>query len=127
MKREHEDEEEHRVQSFQNIVCNLPPCDVNPRSFADYGTYEHHIITYHDYICKECHRRFPSKMFLDIHIDENHNPFMAIRQQNGDKIFKCFVLGCSKVCSSPKKRRLHMIDKHNYPRSFNWRIVNDGI
>lgn len=79
--------------------------------------------------CLECHRKFPTRIFLELHIDENHNPFNKIKQAQGTKIFKCFLFnaGCDKVCSTPKKRRLHMIDKHHYPSNFDWSIINRGI
>lgn len=31
----------------------------------------------------------------------------------------CFVEDCDKLCADPAKRRLHVIDKHNYPKVSN--------
>ena len=34
---------------------------------------------------------------------------------------------CDRICSTPQKRRMHMIDKHMFPKDFDFYIVNDGI
>jgi len=113
------------------INCSIPPCHLNPTSFNDYLTYEAHIVDTHNYLCLECQKRFPSEAFLNIHIDENHNPFFEIRKEKGEKVYKCFNYslsdGCKKVCIDRRKRRLHMIDKHAYPRNFNFGVVDSGI
>ncbi|KAK6458269.1 uncharacterized protein RJT20DRAFT_126246 [Scheffersomyces xylosifermentans] len=112
------------------VICDTPPCNRNPKHFSNYSEYELHFISSHNYICNECRKRFPSELFLELHIDENHNPFTKIEQDKGGKIFKCFnysPTGCTKKCSTPKKRRLHMIDKHGYPKEFRFDIVNRGL
>lgn len=35
--------------------------------------------------------------------------------------------GCDKLCSTHFKRRLHLMDKHGFPRNYDFFIVNDGI
>ena len=30
--------------------------------------------------------------------------------------YECFVEGCEKICATASKRRLHLIDKHMYPK-----------
>lgn len=35
--------------------------------------------------------------------------------------------GCDKVCSAPLKRRMHLTDKHMFPKNYDFLIVNDGI
>jgi hypothetical protein len=37
------------------------------------------------------------------------------------------VSDCDRLCSTPQKRRLHCIDKHQFPRNYDFFIVNDGI
>lgn len=124
-----DDDEPEITYKSQTIVCNLGTCELNPQYFDLYLRYEGHITSNHSYICQECFHRFPNKWFLELHIDENHNPFNKIIQEKGGKIFKCFLYnnGCQKICSTPKKRRLHMIDKHSYPQNYNWNIINKGI
>lgn len=34
---------------------------------------------------------------------------------------------CDKVTLTPEKRRLHMIDKHGYPRNYDFKLVERGI
>lgn len=34
---------------------------------------------------------------------------------------------CDKVCFSPEKRRMHLVDKHLFPRNYDFFVVNDGI
>lgn len=121
----------HEVDQEPEIRCTIPPCHVNPICFRDYLTYEAHIMSTHNHICAECHKRFPSESFLYIHIDENHNPFFQISKERGEKVYKCFQYsvagGCKKVCIDRRKRRLHMIDKHGYPRDFNFGVIDSGI
>jgi hypothetical protein len=37
------------------------------------------------------------------------------------------VPDCDRLCSAPHKRRLHCIDKHQFPRDYDFYVVNDGI
>lgn len=41
--------------------------------------------------------------------------------------YACFVEGCDKVCLEPRKRRMHLIDKHMFPKNYDFFIVNDGL
>lgn len=41
--------------------------------------------------------------------------------------YACFVEGCDKVCRTWQKRRSHLVDKHGYPRNYDYFIVNDGV
>ena len=34
---------------------------------------------------------------------------------------------CDKMCSSARKRKMHLIDKHGYPKDYEFRIVEWGI
>ncbi|ODV81829.1 uncharacterized protein CANTADRAFT_19438 [Suhomyces tanzawaensis NRRL Y-17324] len=133
MKRLRDDSE---PQSLEPTGPTIPPIAGAPiqcpdclAHFTDYASFELHVYN-HNFTCHECNKSFPSKAFLNLHIDENHNPFLKIKQERGEKIFKCFLYsqdGCTKVCSSPKKRRLHMIDKHGYPKTFHFEVVNRGM
>lgn len=121
---------EDQVTSIDRLItCTLGKCEFDPQLFDLYPRYEAHVFTNHNYTCHQCLNKFPSQLFLELHIDENHNPFLKIEQEKGGKIFKCFQFanGCKKVCSNPKKRRLHMIDKHNYPQDYKWNVINNGI
>ena len=39
----------------------------------------------------------------------------------------CLVEGCDKVCWTWSRRRLHVIDKHHFPRDYDFSVINDGI
>lgn len=107
------------------ITCTLPPCV--SESFPTFSQYELHYISTHTNICSECKSNFPTTKLLDVHIAENHDPFMKIKLQRGDPVFGCFVEGCDRVFSTHKKRRLHLIDKHHYPKDFVFSVVDRGI
>ncbi|KAH8434629.1 uncharacterized protein LDX57_012271 [Aspergillus melleus] len=77
--------------------------------------------------CSECGKNFPTGHFLSLHIEENHDPLVATRRERGDKTYGCFIEDCEKKCSTPQKRRMHLIDKHMFPKTYNFYIVNDGI
>ena len=41
--------------------------------------------------------------------------------------YRCFVEDCEKICANPQKRRMHLIDKHLFPKNYDFFIVNTGI
>lgn len=111
-----------------SIVCNLPPfCSQDPKTFTNWKQYESHYISDHTNTCSECSKNFPTSKLLDLHIAENHDPFIKIKLQKGEPVFGCFVEGCDRVFKDHKKRRLHLIDKHDYPKDFIFSIVDRGI
>ncbi|KAF2161036.1 hypothetical protein M409DRAFT_70102 [Zasmidium cellare ATCC 36951] len=109
----------------QAFNCLLPPHSA--QTFATYADFEIHYTQTHTNRCRECNKNFPSDHFLDLHLTENHDPIVATRRDNGEKTYVCFVEGCDKVCQDWKKRRNHLVDKHGFPRNYNFFIVNDGI
>lgn len=131
-KRPRDEKDDHNNSREQNegykpkaITCIYPSC-ANER-FTNYLEYEHHIITHHDYECEECHRQFPSNSILNHHIDENHNPILAIKQERGAAIYKCFSDTCHQIFHTQEQRQLHMIKTHNYPPEYPFNIINRGI
>ncbi|KAK9361894.1 hypothetical protein V1504DRAFT_450601 [Lipomyces starkeyi] len=110
------------------IKCTLPPhCTHSPQSFASYPAFEQHYTTSHTLVCASCARSFPSQHYLDLHFSEFHDPFVAARRDRGEKVYTCFVEGCDKVCADTRKRRLHLIDKHGFPREFMFGVVAHGL
>ncbi|KAJ5343135.1 Zinc finger C2H2 [Penicillium brevicompactum] len=106
--------------------CSLPP-HRETLSFTSYENYEVHYLQNHVNRCSECSKNFPGSHLLNIHIEENHDPLIAARRARGEKTFGCFIEDCERKCSTPQKRRMHLIDKHMFPRNYNFFIVNDGI
>ncbi|KAJ5108516.1 Zinc finger C2H2 [Penicillium angulare] len=106
--------------------CALPP-HRETLAFTSYEDYEVHYLQAHVNRCSQCSKNFPTAHFLDLHIEENHDPLAVARRERGDKTYGCFVETCDRKCSTPQKRRLHLIDKHMFPRSYNFYIINDGL
>ncbi|CDO53699.1 conserved hypothetical protein [Geotrichum candidum] len=115
--------------TVKDLVCQLPPtCSPTaPSRFSSIADFEQHYNQFHSFRCIECQRSFPSDRFLDLHIAENHDPFFKLRLERGEKVYMCFVEDCDKLCADPAKRRLHVIDKHNYPKDFLFSIINTGV
>ncbi|KAJ5360674.1 Zinc finger C2H2 [Penicillium concentricum] len=119
------------IDSDTNILPEVMHCSLPPHretlSFTSYEDYEVHYLQSHVNRCSECSKNFPTGHLLNLHIEENHDPLAATRRARGDKTFGCFIEDCERKCSTPQKRRLHLIDKHMFPRSYNFYVVNDGI
>ncbi|KAH9452758.1 hypothetical protein MJO29_008231 [Puccinia striiformis f. sp. tritici] len=124
------------VRSVSSISysCDLPPtCNPpnhKPPRFDNPGALESHHRTHHAFTCssKDCNRIFPSQYFLDLHLNEVHNPILLVQQEiHHTKIFRCFEQSCEKSFSSPKTRRLHLIDFHGYPKTFFFSLPNQGL
>ncbi|EPS34392.1 hypothetical protein PDE_09356 [Penicillium oxalicum 114-2] len=114
------------VPSVEVMHCTLPP-HRETVSFASYEDYEVHYQQAHVNRCSQCSKNFPTTHFLNLHIEENHDPLAAAKRARGDKTYRCFIEDCERKCSSPHKRRLHLVDKHMFPRTYNFYIINDGI
>ncbi|KAL4909446.1 hypothetical protein BDW74DRAFT_81137 [Aspergillus multicolor] len=105
--------------------CSLPP-HREALSFSSYEDYEVHYQQAHVNRCNQCGKNFPTDLFLNLHIEENHDSLVATRRDRGEKTYGCFVEDCERKCSTPQKRRMHLIDKHMFPKTYNFYIVNDG-
>ncbi|KAH8600808.1 hypothetical protein B0O99DRAFT_609527 [Bisporella sp. PMI_857] len=108
------------------MICSLPGHAQNLR-FSTYEEYEIHYNKTHLNRCLECRKNFPTNHFLNLHIEENHDALAAVRRERGEKTYVCFVEDCDKKCSTPQKRRMHLIDKHYFPKDYDFYIVNNGI
>ncbi|KAM0804688.1 hypothetical protein BDR22DRAFT_799566 [Usnea florida] len=126
------------------MKCSLPPHH-EALSFSTFEDFEVHYAKEHAHRCSECRKNFPTEHFLGLHIHENHDPLAAARRAKEEKTYQCFVEGCDKVCSTPQKRRMHLTDKHVFPKvrtkpspfrwslrlikgqNYDFQIVNTGI
>ncbi|CAK3856815.1 Hypothetical predicted protein [Lecanosticta acicola] len=118
------DEADH-ADTKNRMQCSLPPH--KPLTFSSYQDYETHYRQSHTNRCLECRVNLPSAHFLELHIAENHDPIVATKRDSGDKTYSCFVEGCDKVCLEWKKRRSHLVDKHGFPKNYDFLIVNNGV
>ncbi|KAG5965986.1 hypothetical protein E4U57_003341 [Claviceps arundinis] len=113
--------------SDRNVIkCSLPP-HREPIAFKSHQEYESHYARFHTNRCLECRKNFPSEHLLSVHIEEWHDPLVRIKRDKGEHTYSCFVEGCERKCLTHQKRRLHMIDKHMYPRNFFFGLTKDGI
>jgi hypothetical protein len=108
------------------MKCSLPG-HRQILSFATYADYDLHYSKFHTNRCLECRKNFPTEHFLNCHIEENHDSLVSIKRERGEKTYSCFVEDCDRKCSTPQKRKMHLIDKHMFPQQYDFFIVNDGI
>ena len=113
------------ISSATAMRCILPPH--KSLSFATYGDYETHYQQAHTNRCSECRKNFPTSHFLELHIAELHDPIVATRRDKGEKTYACYVEDCDKLCRDWTKRRSHLVDKHGFPRNYDFFVVNNGI
>jgi len=106
--------------------CSLPP-HRDTLCFASFEDYEIHYKKDHTNRCLECRKNFPTEHFLNLHIEENHDALVSVKKERGDRTYSCFVEDCVRKCSTPQKRRMHLIDKHLFPKDYDFRIVDQGI
>ncbi|KAH9851902.1 hypothetical protein C2E23DRAFT_828088 [Lenzites betulinus] len=114
------------------IICTLPPtCNHPHRSTVLSGTreLEAHYAMYHAHVCEEkgCGCVFPDARLLELHQTECHDPLAAVRKERGEKIFACHLASCPRNFSSPKTRRLHLIQAHGYPKEYFFAVTNKGV
>ena len=97
------------------MKCSLPP-HKNALEFHTQEEYEVHYLKEHTNRCSSCGKNFPTAHFLGLHIEENHNALRETLQAKGEKTYGCYVEDCDRKCSTPQKRRLHLIDKHGFQK-----------
>ncbi|KAI0191210.1 hypothetical protein EV127DRAFT_70863 [Xylaria flabelliformis] len=120
------DESAIDTSSYIAMRCSLPP-HREVLSFTTYGDYETHYSKTHTNRCAECYKNFPSEHLLNVHLEDCHDVFAAVRREKGEHTYSCFVEGCDRKCRTPYKRRNHLIDKHMYPKNYFFALTKDGI
>ncbi|KAJ4304081.1 hypothetical protein N0V88_001691 [Collariella sp. IMI 366227] len=109
-----------------HMRCSLPP-HKEPLIFSSYSEYETHYRDQHTNRCLECRKNFPSAHLLSLHIEEMHDSFVQVKREKGERTYSCFVEMCDRKCSTPQKRKMHLVDKHMYPKNYFFAITRDGI
>lgn len=109
----------------KEMQCILPGHPL--LTLASAAEFEIHYAKEHDNQCIKCKSNLPSPWLLELHQDENHDPLIAARRNKDEKVYRCFLQDCEKVTHTPQKRRLHLIDKHGFPKDYDFRIVDSGF
>ncbi|KAF9138635.1 hypothetical protein BG015_002314 [Linnemannia schmuckeri] len=91
-------------------ACHYGSCH-GEKTFSSAAMYEHHFDTNHRHICQTCKKAFPGEKWLVLHIREVHDVLVRIQRERGERT----------------KRRMHLIDKHQYPKHFNFSVVVTGV
>ncbi|KAI1633211.1 zinc finger protein [Biscogniauxia mediterranea] len=120
--------DESAVDTSEDVAmrCSLPP-HREVVSFRTYGEYEAHYSKTHTNRCVECRKNFPSEHLLNVHFEDCHDVFAAVKREKGEHTYSCFVEGCDRKCRTPFKRRNHLIDKHMFPKNYFFAVTKDGI
>jgi len=90
-----------------------------------------HYATYHAHVCgvKTCGCVFPDARLLELHQTECHDPLAALKKERGEKTFQCHIEAptCGRNFLTPKARRLHLIEAHDFPKEYFFAVTNKGI
>lgn len=70
-------------QSTLSIKCSMPPHKPG-LSFKTYDEYETHYNKTHVNRCLECGKNLPSGHLLNVHIEECHDVFVAVKRDRGE-------------------------------------------
>ncbi|KAK2064233.1 zinc finger protein [Colletotrichum caudatum] len=108
------------------MKCSMPP-HREVVTFKSYDEHEAHYVKTHTNRCLECRRNLPSEHLLNVHHEECHDSFAAVRRERGEHTYSCFVEGCERKCMTPQKRRMHLIDKHGFPKNYFFAVTKEGI
>lgn len=103
-------EDEHR-----EVFCPIVGCGAHLRSLVE---FEDHYNARHTASCSVCSRVYPTSRLLGIHISEAHDSFFQAKAARGYPMYECLVDGCGVKLKSYKSRHQHLMDKHNFPSSF---------
>ncbi|KAJ3186801.1 hypothetical protein HK101_009584 [Irineochytrium annulatum] len=101
------------------IRCTLTPACTALKPFKTPHQYEMHYRDVHENHCQECRRCLASRRLLGLHLQELHDSFFSAIAQS-QNAYECFVDGCLKKFAGPFQRKLHLTDKHGFPRHFDF-------
>ena len=84
-------ESREAIASSTKMLCSLPP-HRESLQFASFEDYDAHYLKDHTNRCVECRRNFPSDHFLTLHIEENHDAFVSVRRERGERTVRAFIV-----------------------------------
>ncbi|KQJ88490.1 zinc finger protein 511 [Brachypodium distachyon] len=103
------------VASVSTVCCPIAGCGAHLDCLED---FEDHYSTRHTASCSVCSRVYPTSRLLSIHISEAHDSFFEAKVAHGFPMYECLVEGCVVKLKTYKSRQQHLIDKHQFPKSF---------
>lgn len=103
------------VASVSTVCCPIAGCGAHLDCLED---FEDHYSTRHTASCSVCSRVYPTSRLLSIHISEAHDSFFQAKVARGFPMYECLVEGCGEKLKTYKSRQQHLVDKHQFPNSF---------
>lgn len=97
------------------MFCPISGCGAHLDCLED---FEDHYETRHTASCSVCSRVYPTSRLLSIHVSEAHDSYFQAKAARGFPMYECLVEGCGLKLKSYKSRQQHLIDKHQFPKSF---------
>ncbi|XP_052135137.1 uncharacterized protein LOC127753752 isoform X1 [Oryza glaberrima] len=101
--------------SCSALLCPISGCGAHLDCLEN---FEDHYRTRHTASCSVCWRVYPTSRLLSIHISEAHDSFFQAKVARGFPMYECLVEGCGVKLKSYKSRQQHLLDKHQFPKSF---------
>ncbi|XP_008807434.1 zinc finger protein 511 [Phoenix dactylifera] len=114
------EDERYQLQKMEgggitNLLCPIVGCGARLNCLED---FEDHYHARHTASCSVCSRVYPTSRLLSVHISEAHDSFFEAKVARGFPMYECLVEGCGVKLKSYKSRQQHLVDKHKFPRSF---------
>ncbi|CDO92432.1 unnamed protein product [Kluyveromyces dobzhanskii CBS 2104] len=112
-----QDNERNDLAGGSAILCTEPPCE---HEWVDVELYPSHVDQLHANVCPQCSINLTSEYWLELHIEEYHDPF-----REGCKL-KCLEFDCPVTFDNSSNRASHLKTYHNYSDKFNYDIIKSG-
>ncbi|KAK6928540.1 hypothetical protein RJ641_007131 [Dillenia turbinata] len=114
------EDEKHQIQNMEQeenreVFCPIVGCGARLKSLE---VFEDHYHARHTASCSVCSRVYPTSRLLSIHVSEAHDSFFQAKVARGHAMYECLVEGCGSKLKAYKSRQQHLVDKHNFPTSF---------
>ncbi|KAF5748717.1 zinc finger protein [Tripterygium wilfordii] len=115
------EDERHQLQGLideevsKDVLCPIFGCGARLKSLED---FEDHYNARHTASCSVCSRVYPTSRLLSIHVSEAHDSFFQAKVARGYVMYECLVEGCGSKFKNYKGRQRHLLDKHKFPKSF---------
>ncbi|CAI0457657.1 unnamed protein product [Linum tenue] len=116
------EEEKHQLwrlldEDCKDLFCPIVGCRARLTSLEN---FENHYNSQHAAACSVCYKVYPTSRLLSIHISEAHDSFFQAKVARGYPMYECLVEGCGLKFKSYKSRQRHLVDKHNFPSSYDF-------